>query len=157
MKIKLILIIIAIGGVISAKAQQADTVPNHLLANQISTMILRLGLPPDSAISCLTYFNQFKKLEGSPSTTDIFYGCQTYDVVFDFKKSEDNHLQLIICDMPVSMMSTAREAIDIMGMIKTNVESAPGFTGYATAKYAAFLNPEVRKGYLELVLVQGGK
>jgi len=153
MKTKLIFIVILIFAGISAKGQQSNNLPNYMLAGQISSMVTKLGLPVDTAASYLTVMGQFKKTQ--ENSTDVFYGCQEYNVVIDFKKNDAGQLQLIICDMPVSMLSTAQKAIVMMGMIASGTAAPPGFTAYATPKYAAFLNPEARKGFLGLVLVPG--
>jgi hypothetical protein len=150
MKYKLLLILTIAS--ISVKAQQAD-LPNYILASQISIMVTKLGMPVDSAASYLTVLGQFKKTQ--QTATDVFYGCKEYDSVFDFQITESGQVKIIICDMPVSMLNTAQKAIVLMGMTATGTAAPPGFTAYATPQYAAFLNPEARKGYLGLVLVPG--
>jgi hypothetical protein len=154
MKQKLLIICIAYIAATSAKAQTTNDPPNYVLAGQISVMVTKLGLPVDSAASYLTVLGQFKKTQ--ETATDVFYGCKEYDTVIDFKKDDAGILQLIICDIPDTMLSTAQKAIVMMGMRATGTAAPPGFTAYATPKYAAFLNPEQRKGYLGLVLVPGG-
>jgi len=154
MKKNLFLICIALFGVTTANAQQTNDLPNYMLAGQLSIMITKLGLPVDSAASYLTIMGQFKKTQ--ETATDVFYSCKEYDTVIDFKKDGSGALQLIICDLPTSMLSTAEKAIVMMGMRATGTAAPPGYTAYATLKYAAFLNPEQRKGYLGLVLVPGG-
>jgi len=155
MKPKLLFVFTALITCLTAKAQQQSAdVPNYVLAGQISIIVTKIGLPVDSAGSYLTILSQFKKTQ--ETATDVFYGCKEYDTVFDFKKDDAGIIQLIICDIPKSMFSTAQKAIVMMGMVATGSAAPPGFTAYATPKYAAFLNPEQRKGYLGLVLVQGG-
>jgi hypothetical protein len=154
MKTKLLLISMAIIASLSAKAQQTNDLPNYVLASQISIIVTKIGLPVDSAGRYLTALGQFKKTQ--ETATDVFYGCKDYDTVIDFKKDDAGTIQLIICDIPDTMLSTAQKAIVMMGMVATGTAAPPGFTAYATPKYAAFLNPEQRKGYLGLVLVQGG-
>ncbi|HWZ02473.1 MAG TPA: hypothetical protein VNX40_02620, partial [Mucilaginibacter sp.] len=141
MKYKLLLILTIAS--ISVKAQQAD-LPNYILASQISIMVTKLGMPVDSAASYLTVLGQFKKTQ--QTATDVFYGCKEYDSVFDFQITESGQVKIIICDMPVSMLNTAQKAIVLMGMTATGTAAPPGFTAYATPQYAAFLNPEARKG-----------
>ncbi len=153
MKSKLLFTFILVFAGIIAKAQQTNDLPNYALAGQISVLVTKLGLPADSAAGYLTVLGQFKKTE--TTATDVFYGCKEYDSVIDFKLNDAGQIQLIICDMPVSMLSTAHKAIVLMGMVATGTAAPPGFTAYATPKYAAFLNPEKRKGYLGLVLVPG--
>jgi hypothetical protein len=152
MKTKLVFTFLAIIAALSAKSQ-TTAVPNYLIANQISILVTKLGLPVDSAASYLTAMGQFKQTQ--ETSTDVFYGCTGCNVVFDFKKNESGQIQIIICDMPDTMLSTAQKAISIMGMIATGTAAPPGFTAYATPKYAAFLNPEQRAGFLGLVLVPG--
>jgi len=154
MKHKVFFICIAFFALTTAKAQQTNDLPNYMLAGQLSIMITKLGMPVDSAASYLTIMGQFKKTQ--ETATDVFYSCKEYDTVIDFKKDDAGMLQLIICDIPTSMLSTAQKAIVMMGMQATGTAAPPGFTAYATPKYAAFLNPEQRKGYLGLVLVPGG-
>jgi hypothetical protein len=152
MKTKFVFTFLVIIAALSAKSQTA-TVPNYLIANQISILITKLGLPVDSAANYLTATGQFKQTQ--ETGTDVFYGCTDCNVVFDFKKNESGQIQIIICDMPDTMLSTAQKAISIMGMIATGTAAPPGFTAYATPRYAAFLNPEERTGFLGLVLVPG--
>ena len=154
MKPKLFFVFIAVVTCLTARAQQPAELPNYILASQISIIVTKIGLPVDSAGSYLTVLGQFKKTQ--ETATDVFYGCKEYDTVFDFKKDDAGMIQLIICDIPKSMLSTAQKAIVMMGMVATGTAAPPGFTAYATPKYAAFLNPEQRKGYLGLVLVPGG-
>lgn len=153
MKFKLLLILVITG--VCANAQQTTDLPNYILASQISVMVTKLGMPVDSAASYLTLLGQFKKTQ--QTATDVFYGCNAYDSVFDFQITESGQVKVIICDMPVSMLSTAQKAIVLMGMTATGTAAPPGFTAYATPQYAAFLNPEARKGYLGLVLVPGNQ
>jgi len=155
MKPKLILVFIAFIACLTAKAQQQTAdLPNSVLAGQISIIIKKLGLPADSAGNYLTALGQFKKTQ--ETTTDVFYNCKEYDATIDLKKDGAGITRLIVCDLPVSMLSTAQKAIAMMGMVASGTAAPPGFTAYATPRYAAFLNPERRKGYLGLVLVEGG-
>jgi len=153
MKTRIVFTLIAVILALSAKSQNATTVPNYLLAGQISVLVTKLGLPVDSAASYLTVAGQFRQTQDTG--TDVFYSSADNIVVFDIKKNEAGQIQIIICDMPDSMLSTAQKAISMMGMIATGTAAPPGFTAYATPKYAAFLNPEQRKGFLGLVLVPG--
>jgi len=153
MKLKLLLILMLAGT--CGYAQQNTDLPNYLLAGQISIMVTKLGMPVDSVAGYLTVIGQFKKTQ--ETATDVFYGCTAYDSIFDIKKNDAGMVALIICDMPVTMLSTAQKAIVLMGMTATGTAAPPGFTAYATPKYAAFLNPEQRKGYLGLVLVPGNQ
>lgn len=153
MKSKLLSIVIIIFSCANAKAQTSNDLPNYAIAAQISGLITKLRLPVDSAAGYLTVLGQFKKTQ--ETATDVFYGCQEYNTVIDFKKNESGLIQIIICDMPSSMLATAQKAISMMGMIASGTAAPPGFTAYATPKYAAFLNPEARKGFLGLVLVPG--
>ncbi len=153
MKPKLIPVLILIIAGINAKAQQTTAVPNYMVAGQISALVTKLRLPVDSAVGYLTVLGQFKKTQ--ETTTDAFYRSEEYNTVIDFKKDDTGKIQIIICDMPVSMLSTAQKAIAMMGMRATGTAAPPGYTAYATPKYAAFLNPEARKGFLGLVLVPG--
>jgi hypothetical protein len=153
MKPKLISIFIVIIASINAKAQQTTDLPNYMVAGQLSVLVTKLRLPVDSAASYLTVLGQFKKTQ--ETATDVFYRSEEYNTVIDFKKNDTGKIQIIICDMPVSMLSTAQKAITMMGMTATGTAAPPGFTAYATTKYAAFLNPEMRKGFLGLVLVPG--
>jgi len=152
MRSRLFLIVLAALVYSNAKGQSTD-VPNYMLASQISMMVTKLRMPVDSAARYLTLMGQFKKTQ--ETATDVFYGCDDYNTVIDFRKNENRELQLIICDMPTTMLSTAQKAIAMMGMIASGTAAPPGFTAYATTKYVAFLNPETRKGFLGLVLVPG--
>ncbi len=153
MKTRLIFTLIAVISALGAKSQDAATVPNYLLAGQISMLVTKLGLPVDSAASYLKVAGQFRQTQDTG--TDVFYSSTDNTVVFDIKKNDSGQIQIIICDMPASMLATAQKAITMMGMVATGTAAPPGFTAYATPKYAAFLNPEQRKGFLGLVLVPG--
>lgn len=153
MKTKLFFALIGVILALSARSQDAVAVPDYLLAGQISMLVTKLGMPVDSAASFLQVAGQFRQTQDTG--TDVFYSSADNNVVFDIKKNESGQVQIIICDMPASMLSTAQKAISMMGMIATGTAAPPGFTAYATPKYAAFLNPEQRKGFLGLVLVPG--
>ena len=151
---KLILVFIAFIICLTAKAQQQPAdLPNYALASQISGIVTKIGLPADSAGSYLTALGQFKKTK--ETATDVFYNWKEYDTTIDLKKDGAGTIQLIMCDIPDSMLSTAQKTIAMMDMVASGTAAPPGFTAYATPKYAAFLNPERRKGYLGLVLLQG--
>jgi len=137
------------------KAQQSPLMPNYLLANQLSLIIKKIGLPVDSAGIILIATGQFTKAQ--ESNTEAFYTSQSYDAIINFQKDNAGLITVIICQLPVNMINTAKKAILLMGMIASGTQAPPGYTAYATPKYAAFLNPEEKKGYLSLVLVQGGK
>jgi hypothetical protein len=74
-----------------------------------------------------------------------------------FQPGEGANIQVIMCSLPTTSLSTAKKAISMMGMVASGTQAPPGYTAYATPKYAAFLNPELTPGRLSLVLVQGGK
>ena len=153
MKSKLLFIAITVFAYSSANAQQTTDPPNYILAGQISILVTKLGFPVDSAASYLTVMGQFKKSQ--ETATDVFYSSGDYNSVIDFQKNESGLIQIIICEMPTTMLGTAQKAIAMMGMIATGTSAPPGFTAYATTKHAAFLNPEAKKGFLALVLVPG--
>jgi hypothetical protein len=153
MKQKLLCSFIALIFCLGARSQQTASPPDYLLAGQISVLITKLGLPVDSAGGYLTALGKYKQTQ--ETTADVFYESTDNKVVFDLKKNVSGQIQIIICDMPDSMLSTAQKAINMMGMVATGTAAPPGFTAYATPKYAAFLNPEQRTGFLGLVLVPG--
>lgn len=152
MKYKLILFVIAIAcSRLSANAQ-ADT-PNYLLAMQIGMITPKLGMPVDSAAR---YLNGFTKVAAT-KPSEAVYKYDLDDVYIVFQKNADGLAQVILCSMSSKLLSTAQKAIVLMGMKASGTQAPPGYTAYATPKYAAFLNPEATKGHLSLVLVQGGK
>jgi hypothetical protein len=153
MKKQLFFTLIAMILGLAAKSQGSAAVPNYLLAGQISVLVTKLGLPVDSVGNYLTALGQYRQTQ--ETAADVFYESTDNKVVFDLKKNASGQIQIIICDMPDSMLSTAQKAINLMGMIATGTAAPPGFTAYATPKYAAFLNPEQREGFLGLVLVPG--
>ena len=153
MKQKLLFTFVAIISCLTAKSQQTSLPPDYLLAGRISVLVTKLGLPIDSAGGYLTALGQYRQTQ--ETATDVFFESTDNKVVFDVKKNASGQIQIIICDMPDSMLSTAQKAISMMGMIATGTAAPPGFTAYATPKYAAFLNPEQREGFLGLVLVPG--
>jgi hypothetical protein len=152
MKIKLFLIIAAVAGLCcGAKAQD---VPNYYVAGQLSVIIQKIGLPVDSAAIYLK--SDYTKVENTPEN-QVVYKSNLYDVYISFEKNEGGQIALIKCFMASSMLSTAQKAITLMGMIASGTQAPPGFTAYATPKYAAFLNPQMPEGHLTMVMVQGGK
>jgi hypothetical protein len=153
MKSKLIITLIALISCLTARSQPTPQPPDYLLAATISVLITKIGLPVDSAGSYLTALGQYRQTQ--ETAAEIFYESTDNKVVFDMKKNPSGQIQLIICDMPDTMFSTAQKAISMMGMVATGTAAPPGFTAYATTKYAAFLNPEQRQGFLGLVLVPG--
>jgi hypothetical protein len=152
MKFKLLLItlIVTVSGV-GVKAQSPS--PNYLLAGQLTMIIKKIGLPVDSATG---YLGDFTKVEKT-SPTETVYKSNTDDVFISFEKGESGHTMLIKVFMPKAMLSTAEKAIGLMGMMASGTAAPPGYTAYATPKYAAFLNPALPNGSLSLVMVQGGK
>jgi hypothetical protein len=137
-----------------SKAQTAETIPNYKLAGEIMMIHEKAGLPVDSAA---VYLKDFERLaEAKPSET-VFKSRLDADTYIIFQKDGNNLVQVIICVFPDTFLTTAQKAIAMMGMVASGTAAPPGFTAYATPKYAAFLNPQVKPGQLSLVLVQGGK
>jgi hypothetical protein len=152
MKIKLLLITIAIAGSsLSVKAQ--TDVPNYMVAGELMMIVQKIGLPVDSAV---VYLKDYTKVENTQPSETV-YKSNLYEIYISFEKSETGQITLIKCFMASSLLSTAQKAIVMMGMIASHTEAPPGYTAFATPKYAAFLNPEIKPGYLSLVMVQGGK
>jgi hypothetical protein len=154
MRTKLLLIIVALAVAgLSAKAQTND-VPDYMLANQLQAIIGKVGLPVDSA---RVYLRDFKKVAGTKPSEAIFTSNLDDGVSIVFQIDETGNVQVILATMPASFLSTAKKFIGNMGMIASGTAAPPGYTAYATPKYAAFLNPQIKEGTLSLVLVQGGK
>ena len=152
MKCKLLLIVIAImGSGFSSKAQSQST--NYLLASQLQIITEKIGLPVDSAAA---FLKDFTKVENTAPGQTV-YKSNTDAVFISFEKDENGRTTIIKVFMPKAMLSTAEKAIALMGMIASGTAAPPGYTAYATPKYAAFLNPALPNGVLSLVLVQGGK
>jgi len=152
MRYKLLLIVAVIAGSSFSVKAQTD-VPNYLFAAQLQILTGKIGLPVDSAAAYMLGFTKMPATKAS----ETGYKSDMYDAEIVFQKDENNKVQVIMCSLPLSSLSTARKAIAMMGMIPTGTQAPPGYTVWATTKYAAFLNPELTKGRLSLVLVQGGK
>jgi len=151
MRYKLLLIVAVITGSSFTVKAQTD-VPNYLLAAQIQIIVGKIGMPVDSAGAYLLGFTKMPKKEGG-----VRYYSELYNALIVFQPGEGANIQVIMCLLPTSSLSTAKKAISMMGMVASGTQAPPGYTAYATPKYAAFLNPELTKGQLSLVLVQGGK
>jgi hypothetical protein len=151
MRNKLLLIIIVLAG--SSFSLRAQDVPNYFVAVQLTTVITKIGLPVDSAAK---YLPDYTKVENTPATETV-YKSNLVDVYISFEKDAGGNISLIKCFMKEALLSTAQKAIGMMGMISSGTQAPPGFTAYATPKYAAFLNPKAPAGYLTMVMVQGGK
>jgi len=151
MRHKLLFIIIAIAG--SSLSLKAQDVPNYFVASQLTFVINKIGLPVDSAAK---YLPDYTRVENTPEKETVFKS-NLVDVYISFEKDGSGNISLIKCFMNETMLSTAQKAIAMMGMIASGTAAPPGFTAYATPKYAAFLNPAAPKGYLTVVMVQGGK
>jgi hypothetical protein len=148
-----LLLIVAVMAISSFTVKAQTDVPNYLLAGQIQILTGKTGQHIDSADK---YMLSFKKLPQTKAP-EIKYTSDMYDALIVFQTDENNKIQVIMCSLPTSSLSTAKKAISMMGMVATGTQAPPGYTAYATPKYAAFLNPELTKGRLSLVLVQGGK
>ncbi len=152
MKLKIFLTIAAIAGITRVYAQN-DAPANEMLAMQVSIMVDKIGKPVDSAALYLTAVHQFKK--SGESATDAYYTDDADNITVDFKKNDSGVMVMFICDMPSTMLNTAKRVIALRGMVATGTAAPPGYTAYATTQYAAFLNPQTRPGFLGLVLVPG--
>ncbi|MEO6850346.1 MAG: hypothetical protein ABI203_10375 [Mucilaginibacter sp.] len=151
MKFKQLMFITAITfGSLYAKAQSSP--PNNILAVQLQIIITKIGLPADSAA---VYLNDFTKVESAPAGETV-YKSNADEVSIAFTRGASGAIGLIKIVMPKSMLSTAEKAIALMGMTHMDTPAPPGYTTYATPKYAAFLNPTMPNETLSLVLVQGG-
>ena len=133
---------------------QNDTVPDQMLANQLQAIIVKIGLPVDSAS---VYIKDFKLVPGTKPSETVYSSRLDSAVYIVFKTDENNHILVILSSMPATFLSTVKKFIANMGMIPSGTEAPPGYTAYATPKYAAFLNPAIKEGTLSLVLLQGGK
>ncbi len=154
MRIKLFLTIIAIAATSFNVQAQTDAVPDYMLANQLQAIIGKIGLPVDSAS---VYIKDFKLVPGTKPSETVYSSRLDSAVFIVFKTDENNHILVILTTMPTTFLSTVKKFISNMGMIPSGTEAPPGYTAYATPKYAAFLNPEIKAGTLSLVLLQGGK
>ena len=145
--------IVITGSSVSVQAQN-DTVPDHMLANQLQAIIVKIGLPVDSAS---VHIKDFKLVPGTKPSETVYSSRLDSAVYIVFKTDENNHILVILTSMPTTFLSTVKKFIANMGMIPSGTEAPPGYTAYANPKYAAFLNPEIKAGTLSLVLLQGGK
>src|ERR1700744_6220622 len=114
MKTKLLFALAAVVCAANAWCQQS-TPADYLLAAKITRLFPKLGLPVDSAASYLTGVAQFRQTQ--ETGTDVFFSSADNKVVLDLKKNETGQVQVIICDMPDNMLSTAQKVISLMGMI----------------------------------------
>jgi hypothetical protein len=153
MRLKLLFIIIAITAS-SFSVQAQNDVPDYMLANQLQAIIEKIGLPVDSASA---YIKDFKLVPGTKPSETVYSSRLDSAVFIVFKTDENNHILVILTSMPATFLSTVKKFIANMGMIPSGTEAPPGYTAYATSKYAAFLNPAIKAGTLSLVLLQGGK
>jgi hypothetical protein len=151
---KLLLVIVAIAASTLNVQAQVNDVPDYKLANELQAVTGKIGLPVDSA---LVYIKDFKKVEGTVPSEIVLKSRLDDDVSITFKMDENDHILVILSAMPVSFLSTVKKYISSMGMIRSDTEAPPGYTAYATPKYAAFLNPQIKAGFLSLVMMQGGK
>ncbi len=145
--------IVTTGSNFSVQAQN-DTIPDHMLANQLQAIIVKIGLPVDSAS---VYIKDFKLVPGTKPSETVYSSRLDSAVYIVFKTDENNHILVILTSMPTTFLSTVKKFIANMGMVPSGTEAPAGYTAYANPKYAAFLNPEIKAGTLSLVLLQGGK
>jgi len=149
MQKKLIAIVIAAIWILPVFAQTAEP-PDLNVAAQIGVLVTKIGLPVDSARNDITAFGRFSQIRETGAFT--FFQSKDQKVIFGLKKDDAGNIQMIICDMPDIMLSTAKKAISYMEMSLSDAKGPPGYIAYGTSKYTAFLNPEQREGYLELIL-----
>ena len=59
-----------------------------------------------------------------PQPSEIKYTSDMYDALIVFQTDENNKIQVIMCSLPTSSLSTAKKAISMMGMVATGTNAA---------------------------------
>jgi hypothetical protein len=154
MKIKLLITIAAIAACNYGANAQAGKTPDYKLAAQLQIIITKVNMPVDSAA---VYLDDFQKLDETKPSETVFKSRLADGVYIIFQKDAAGKIALIVTSMPAVFLTTVQKFIAMMGMVASGTAAPPGYTAYATPKYAAFINPEVKPGILSLVMLQGGK
>jgi len=155
MKAKLSLIIAA-AAMCSLSSKAQTNVPNYLLASQLRTLTGKIGMPVDSIDTSMLDFEKYMLgFTKRPQTAarETKYQSDLLDTWISFQTDGSNKVMGINCTMPASSLSTAQKAITLLGMtVNERAAFQPGYIAYSNLTHIAFLNPELTKGHLSLVL-----
>jgi len=136
MKIKLLITIAVIAaGIYNAKAQASKT-PDYKLAAQLQIIITKVNMPVDSAA---VYLDDFQKMEETKPTETVFKSRLADGVYIIFQKDGAGKVALIVTSMPAGFLTTIQKFIAMMGMVASGTAAPPGYTAYATPRYADFV------------------